>query len=134
MVKSSPLKCKCLRFFKLSSRNSSNSLCLFWNDKSIPLQISHYSSLSLHLLRCKFLSQIFFLFWTKEPNESLNFETSVCTGENLPNPSCYFPNHESVFLQILHHTKMSWIISPLYFFRSNVIYFAQKGPIKVQFF
>ena len=29
---------------------------------------------------------------------------------------------------------MSWKITPLYFFRSNVIYFAQKETIKVQIF
>ena len=43
----------------------------------------------------------------------------------LSNFSCHFPNHQSVFLQILHNSSMSWKITPLYFFRSIVIYFAQ---------
>ena len=75
-----------------------------------------------------------FLLWTKWSHESTNFDTFKCSDENLPNSSCHFPNHKSVFLQILHHSSVSWKITPLYFFRSNVIYFAQKGPIKVQIF
>ena len=51
-----------------------------------------------------------------------------------PNSSCHFPNHKSVFLQILHDSSMSWKITPLQFVRSNVIYFARKGPIKVKIF
>ena len=73
-----------------------------------------------------------FLLWTKGSHESTNFDTFKCSDENLPNSSCHFPNHKSVFLQILHHFSVSWKITPLYFFRSNVIYFAWKGPIKVQ--
>ena len=73
-----------------------------------------------------------FLLWTKGSRESANFDTFKCSDENLPNSSCYFPNHKSVFLQILHDSSVSWKITPLYFFRSNVIYFAQGGPIKVQ--
>ena len=34
--------------FECSSQNSLNSSCHFWNDKSIPLHILHYSSLSWH--------------------------------------------------------------------------------------
>ena len=46
--------------------------------------------------------------------------------------SCHFPNHKSVFLQILHHSSVSWKIILLYFFRSNVIFFSQKERIKVE--
>ena len=73
-----------------------------------------------------------FLLWTKGSRESANFDTFKCSDENLPNSSCYFPNHKSVFLQILHDSSVSWKITPLHFFRSKVIYFARKGPIKVQ--
>ena len=38
----------------------------------------------------------------------------------MSNSSCYFPNHKSDFLQILHHFLVSWKITPLYFFRSNI--------------
>ena len=33
----------------------------------------------------------------------------------------------------MHHSS-SWKVTPLYFFRSNIIYFAQKEPMKVQIF
>ena len=36
------------------------------------------------------------------------------------------------FLKILHHSSVSWNITLLYIFRSNVICFAQKEPIKVE--
>ena len=61
-------------------------------------------------------------------------DTFKCSDENLPNSSCHFPNHQSVFLQILHDSSVSWNITPLYFFRSNVIYFAQKGSFRCKFF
>ena len=34
----------------------------------------------------------------------------------------------------MHHSSMSWKITPFYFFSSNNIYFAQKEPIKVKIF
>ena len=48
--------------------------------------------------------------------------------------SCNFPNHTSVFIQILHDSSVSWKISRLHFFRSNFIYFAWKRPFKVHIF
>ena len=75
-----------------------------------------------------------FLLWTKESNQSPNFDTSKCSGKNFPNSSCHFSKQKSVLLQIFHDTEVSWKITPLYFFRSKVIYFAQKGPVKVQIF
>ena len=75
-----------------------------------------------------------FLLWKKGSHQSPNFDTSKCFGENLPNSSYQLPNHKSVFLQTLYDSLVSWKIAPLYFFRSNVIYFAQKEPIKVQIF
>ena len=77
---------------------------------------------------------IHFLLWIKGSHQSPSFETFKCSGENLPNFSCHFPNYKSVFLQILYHSSVSWKITPLYFFRSNIIYFAQKESIKVQMF
>ena len=59
------------------------------------------------------------------------FETFECLGQNSPN-SCHFWNNKSVFPQIVHHSSVSWDITPLYFFSWNFIYFQQKEPIKVQ--
>ena len=75
-----------------------------------------------------------FLFWTKGSHEKTIFDTFKCFDENLLNSSCHFPNHESVFLQILHDSSVSWNITSLYFFRSKFVYFAQKRQIKVQIF
>ena len=50
----------------------------------------------------------------------------------MPNSSCNFPNRKSVFLQILHDSSVSCKLTPLHFFRSNVIYMVQKEQIKVQ--
>ena len=80
------------------------------------------------------LSSYIFYFGQKDPIKVPIFSTFECSGENLPNSSCNFPHHKSVFLQILHHSSVSWKLTPLYFFSSNNIYFAQKEPIKVKLF
>ena len=63
---------------------------------------------------------IVFLLWIKGSHQNPSFETFNCSGENLLY-SCHFPNHKSVFLQILHYPSVSWKIIPLYIFRSNII-------------
>ena len=68
---------------------------------------------------------IHILLYIKGFNESPNFEDFVCFGENLPNSSCHFPNHKSVFLQILYHTLVSWNIAPLYSFSSVLMKICQ---------
>ena len=68
-----------------------------------------------------------FLLWTEGSHQGPYFDTTECSGENLPNSSCHFPNYKSVFLQTLHHSSVSWKITCLYFFQSNVIHFVQKG-------
>ena len=71
-----------------------------------------------------------FPVWTKGSHQSSNFDTVKCSGENLPNFSCLFSNHWSLFLQNLHNSSVSRKITPLYFWRSNNIYFGHKEPIK----
>ena len=68
-----------------------------------------------------------FLLETKVSHESTNFDTFKCFDENLPNSSCHFPNHKSVFLQILHDSSVSWKITPLYFFSWNSYILRIKG-------
>ena len=77
---------------------------------------------------------ICFLLCIKGPNESSNFETFVCSGENVSNSSCHFPNHMSVFLQILHHTLVSWNITPLYIFLAQTLYnLVKSSRLKCKF-
>ena len=100
-------------------RSSSNFASFF-------IVMAHNSSVNFKLIH--------FLLWTKGSHQSPNFDTFKCSGENLPNFSCHFPNHKSVFLQILHYSSVLWKISGLYFFSSNIIYFGQKDAVKVQSF
>ena len=52
----------------------------------------------------------------------------------MPNSSCCFPSNKSIPVQILYPSSFSRKITPLYFFSSNNIYFAQKKIIKVKIF
>ena len=61
------IKMKLFETFKCSGQNSSNSSCQFWNDKSIPLQILHHSSLSWHITLLWILSSYLFYFGLKDP-------------------------------------------------------------------
>ena len=45
-----------------------------------------------------------------------------------------FSKPEVSFLQIFHHSSVSWSINPLYLFSSNIVYFVQKQHIKVHLF
>ena len=57
-----------------------------------------------------------FLLWTEGSHQGPYFDTTECSGENLPNSSCHFTNYKSVFLQTLHHSSVSWKITCLHFF------------------
>ena len=98
------IKVKIFGTFKF--QNSSNSPCQFLNDKSIALQSSLLIVMAHNNSSINF-KLIHFLLWTKESHQSPNFDTLKCSGENLPYYSCHFPNHKSVFLQILHHSSVS---------------------------
>ena len=52
---------------------------------------------------------------------------------NLPNFSILFSNRNSVFLQNLYISSVSWKITPLYFCSSSNIYFGHKEPFKTNF-
>ena len=129
-----PIKMKIFETFKCSGQNLSNSLCQFWNDKSIPLQILYLSSVSWKITPLYFFSSNNIYFAQKELIKAKVFETFKCSGQNLSNSLCQFWNVKSIPLQILHLSSVSWKITPLYFFSSNNIYFAQKERIKVKFF
>ena len=129
-----PIKVKIFETFECSGQNLSNSLCQFWNDKSIPLQILYPSSVSWKITPLYFFSSNNIYFAHKEPIKVKIFETFECSGQNLSNSLCQFWNGKSIHLQIFYPSSVSWKITPLYFFSSNNIYFAQKEPIKVKIF
>ena len=86
---------------------------------------THSSSVNFKLIH--------FLLWIKRSHQSPNFQTFGCSGINLLNSSCHFPNHKTIFPQTLHHSLVSWKTTPLYSFSSNIIYFFKRSPLKCKF-
>ena len=87
--------------------NSSSNFALFF------IVMARNSSVEFKL--------ILFLLWIKGSHENFNFETFNCSGENLPYSSCHFLNHKSVFFSNFASTFSVMKITPLYFFRSNIV-------------
>ena len=134
LLKRSPLKWKFFEIFDCSCEILSNSLCQFWNEESIPIQFLHPSSVSWKIGPLYFFSSKNIYFAHREPIKVKIFGTFECSVQNLSNFLCQFWNDESIPLQILYPSSVSWKITPLYFFSSKNIYFAQKEPIKIKFF
>ena len=109
-----------------------NSSCHFWKHKSFFLQILHQYSVPSKITPLYVFSSNMLYFGQKQLIKVQIFEVFECSDENFPKSSCHFPNCKEVFLQILHYSSVSWKITPQYIFRSKIIYFALKGPIKVQ--
>ena len=120
--------CKCL------SQNLSNFLCQFGNDKSLPLQILHRSSVSWEITPLYFSSSKNKYFPQKERIKVNIFEDFDFSGQNLSNTLCQFWIDKLMALQILYSFSVSWKITPLYIFSSSNIYFAQKESIKMKIF
>ena len=112
----------------------SNSLCQFWNDKSLPLQILYPSSVSWKITPLYFFSSNNIYFAQKEPIKMKIFETFECSGQILSNSFCQFWNDMSIPLQIFYLFSVSWKVIPLYFFSSKNTNFAQKEPSKMENF
>ena len=66
-VQKGPIKVKILETFECSSQNLPNSLCQFWNEKSIPLQILYTSSVSWKITPLYFFSSNDIYFPQKKP-------------------------------------------------------------------
>ena len=69
-----PIKVKISETFECSGQNLSNSLCQFWNDKSIPLQILYFSSVSWKITPLYFFSSNnIYILCSKGAHYSENF-------------------------------------------------------------
>ena len=75
---------KILETFQCSVQILSNSLCQFWNKKSIPLQILYPSSVSWKIIPLYFFCSNNIYFAQKEPIKMQIFETFDCSGQILP--------------------------------------------------
>ena len=107
--------------------NSSSTFALFFIVMTHNSWNVTYNSCDIS---CENFKVIPLLLWTEGSHQSPNFETFKCFGENLSNFSCHFSNQMSFFLQILHHSSVSWKITSMYFCSSNIMYFGHKEPIK----
>ena len=117
--------------FQCSGQNLSNSLRQFWNDKSIPLRIFLPYSVSSKITPVYYFSSSNIYFAQKEHIKMKFFETFKCSGQNSSNSSCQFWNDKSIPLQILHHSSLSWQITPLWILSSYFFNFGLKDPIKI---
>ena len=97
----------------------------FSNFTSFFIVITHNSTVNF--------KHAHFQLWAKGSHQSPNFETCKCSGENMPNSSCHFLNHKSVFLPILHRSLVLWVITHLYFFSWNIT-LVKSSPLKWRFF
>ena len=122
---------KIFEIFECSGQILSNSLCQFGSDKWIPFQILYLSSVSWNITPLYFFSWNNRYFSQKEPIKMKIYETFERSGQNL-NFFCQFWNDKSIPLQILYLSSVSWKITPLYFFSSKNIYFAQKETINIK--
>ena len=128
-----PIEVEIFGTFECSGQNLWNFLRQFWNDKSTLLQVLYPSSVSWKIIHLYFFSPNNIYFAQKKPIKVKIFETFECSDQNLSKFLCQFLN-ESILLQFLYPSSISWKITPLYFFSSNNIYFAQKEPIKMKIF
>ena len=74
---------------------------------------------------------VHFLLGTKRSHQNPNFDTFKCSSENLPNFPFHFSNRKSIFLQILHHSSVSWKLTPLYFLLYTLV---TRSQLKHKFF
>ena len=131
LFKRSPLKCQFWDFWVLGSKlvkflisilkrqvNSSSSFASFF------IVMTYNSSVNFKIMH--------FLLWMRESHKNPNFEIFQVLWWKCAVFLLSFSNYKSGFLQILHHFLVSWKIIPLEFFRSYLIYFAQKEPVKVK--
>ena len=91
----------------------SNCLCQFWNEKSIPLQIFHNFSVSLHITSLKIFSSCIFYFGQNDPMKRPIFTLSNVLVKIYQIPCVIFETTKSVFLQILHDSSLSLKITLL---------------------
>ena len=91
-----PIKVNIFETFECSGQNLSNSLCQFWNNKSISLQILYPSSVSWKITPLYFFSSNNIYFVQKKLIKVKTFETFECSAQNLSNSLCQFRNDKSI--------------------------------------
>ena len=77
---------------------------------------------------------VYFLLWTKGSHENTHFAIFKCSDEILPNSSCHFPNHKSIFLQILHVSSVLFNIFLCTFLAQTLYTLHKRDQSKCKFF
>ena len=108
-------------------------ICQIPSNKWAFLQILHHFSVPWKITSLYFFSSNNIYLAQKEPIKVNIFETFECSGQKLKSLWQFWYN-KLIPPQILYPSAVSWKITPLYFFSSNNVYFAQKDPIKVKIF
>ena len=131
-----------MSFFKPQVSFSSNFAPLFSfmknNSSALFLAQTLYTFVTKRLLKHNFFRLL--IAWVKILQiPHVRFKTKSqflfeCSCQNLSNSSCKFWNEKSIPLQILYPSLVPWKITPLYFFDSSNIYFAQKERINMNIF
>ena len=106
--------------------NFPNSLCYFWKYKSVFLHILHQSLLLSNITPHSFSAQTLYALVKKSPLKRKFLRFTSAPSQNLSNSCCQFWSDKSIHIQILHHSSVSWKITPLYLFSSRNLRFAQK--------
>ena len=75
-----------------------------------------------------------FLLRQKDPMKILILTLLSVLMKICQMPHVIFQTTSQFFLQILQESSVSWNVTPLYFFKSNVVYFEQKAQSKCKFF
>ena len=113
----------------------------FWNEIVIfqPVKICqskffllilNQSSMPSNTTPLYFFSSNVIYFNQKESIKVHISETFERSGENLPNSSCHFPNHKSIFLQIFYCSSVSLNITLLYFFIQTLYTLVNRMSLK----
>ena len=92
----------------------------------------HQPSVSWHVIPVKFSSSNI-CFGQKEPIKVQFVRLLSVLLQVHSIPHAIFETTRSVFIQILHHCPVPWKITPLYFYRPNLVYFGQKKIIGKKF-
>ena len=108
-------------------------ICQIPSNKWAFLQILHHFSMPWKITSLYFFSSNNIYLAQKEPIKVNIFETFECSGQKLKSLWQFWYN-KLIPPQIFYPSAVSWKITPLYFFSSNNVYFAQKEPIKVKIF
>ena len=80
----------------------------------------HHPLVSWHIIPLEFSSWNIVCFWQKESFKEQFFRLFSALMKVHPIPHAIFETARSRFVQILHHISVSWKITPLYCFSSNL--------------